>query len=801
MSVPAKELAGERHEPGAPSPGLRHKIAARIAMTSWPAALIAAVLGVLFCFLPGLDAPNYHSALIIALPLSLTMGFAASSAASRALDRGATPSLAWRAGLSATLLPTLLPLVILQMNGVFVRQCDIFAGIGFFAIGPIFSGLFATFLGASLACWAPEPRRRRRAALMFLGVFLLWAAWDIAHIYRHPAIFVFNPFVGYLQGALYDTVVEIDSRIVLYRLNNLIQLGFLMALTAAMFSASRRRALWHENPRLRPMLLALLAFAVALGFFAGRGRIGYEVTRAEVISQLGGVLEDERLTLYYDRQIPRAEAQSLFSAHRFRIHQIEARLGATYPKRIKSFVYATPAQKRLLMGAAVVYIAKPWLDEIHLNRVAPSHPVIRHELAHVILGLFAPPPFRIPTRMCVFPHMAMVEGAAEAFEWDTGALSPHEWAHAMREAKKAPDLRHLLDPTGFLSQGSDKAYTLVGSFVRHLEDTHGIESLRDVYADADFERVYRRPVSELVADWERFIDSLEVPDDAAGLATGRFNAVAIQYRPCGLDVARVEQEAQKLASDTKTLAEARERYEQVVRWIPEDAQKRLPLLRLAARDGLAAVEAAYAAYLAAPNNHNVVSDAAAAELLADAQARAGDLDAARATLLAVAESPQPEDKRRATLVKLALSSDPELASALPYIVDGRRSALDDGLAKRPDDLLLGYLAARRLVQDDPSLGVVALDTILGRLELESLDGPHDADLHGMLRRETARLVAEAHWRRGDFASAERAYLRAAVLTRFSGDADRLRDLAAWSAYRLAGPSSSPLENSPAQRKN
>lgn len=754
-------------------------------MTSWPAAVVAAALGVLFCFLPGLDAPNYHSALLIALPLSLTMGFASASAAARAIDRGPSPRGAWSAGLSATLLPTVLPLVILQMNGVFVRQCDIFAGIGFFAIGPIFSCLFAALVGASLACWAPEKRRRRRAVLLFLGLFLLWAAWDIAHIYRHPAIFVFNPFVGYLQGALYDTVVEIDSRLVLYRLNNLIQLGFLMALTAAMFSPARRRALWNETPRTRPMLLAVMAFGVGLAFFAGRGQIGYEVTRAEVVSQLGAKLEDERLTLYYDRRIPEAEAQALFDAHRFRIHQIETRLGATYPKRIKSFVYATPAQKRLLMGAAVVYIAKPWLDEIHLNRVPPAHPVIRHELAHVILGLFAGPPFHIPTRMCVFPHMAMVEGAAEAFEWDTGALTPHEWAHAMREAKKAPDLRQLLDPTGFLSQGSDKAYTLVGSFVRHLEDTHGIDSLRDVYGDADFERVYGRPVGELVADWERFIDALEVPDDAAGLATGRFNAVAIQYRPCGLDVARVEQEAQRLANDTKTLVEARERYAQVVGWIPEDAQKRLPLLRLAGRDGLAAVQSAYAAYLAAPKNHNVVSDAAAAELLADAFARAGDVDSARTIFTEVAESPQPEDKRRATLVRLALSSDPELASALPYIVDGRRSALDDGRALRPDHLVLAYLSARRDVQDGDPGGLLELIAVLERLELEPLEGPYGADLHGMLRRETARLIADELWRRGEFGLAERAWLRAAALTRFSGDAERFRDLAEWAAYRLA----------------
>lgn len=786
---PSADAAGPGIPPGTPArAGLGHTIAARIAETSWPAAVIAAALGVLFCFLPGLDAPNYHSALLIALPLSLTMGFASLSAASRALAAGATPVGAWRAGLAATLLPALLPLVILQMNGVFVRQCDILAGIGFFAIGPIFSSLFAALIGASLACWSPPTGRRRRAAWLFFGLFLIWAIWDVAHIYRHPAIFVFNPFVGYLQGALYDTVVDIDSRIVLYRLNNLIQLVFFAALTAAMFSPARRRASWHDAPRSRPMLLALLAFGLGLAFFSARGQVGYEITRAELIRQLGGTLEDERLTLHYDRRIPETEARALFAAHRFRIHQIEGRLGATYPKRIKSFVYATPAQKRLLMGAGQVYIAKPWLDEIHLNRVPPAHPVIRHELAHVILGLFAPAPFHIPTRMCVFPHMAMVEGAAEAFEWDTGALTPHEWAHAMREAKKAPDLRRLLDPTGFLSQGSDKAYTLVGSFVRHLEDLHGIERLRDVYADADFERVYGRPVSELVADWERFVDALDVPDDAAGLATGRFNTVAIQYRPCGLDVARVEQEAHKLASDSKTAPQARELYEQVVGWIPEDAQKRLPLIRLAANDGLAAVQSAYQAYLAAPKNHNVVSDASAAELLADALARTGDIDSARTIYAEVAQSPQPEDKRRATLVKLALTDDPETARALPYLVDGRRSALKTAHTSRPDDLILAYLTARRIVQDEREVqnlaGLEALVEVLARLEFAAFPGEHGADLHGMLRRETARLIAEEQWRREDFASAQRAWLRVAALSRFSGDAERFRDLSEWAAYEL-----------------
>ena len=87
-------------------------------------------------------------------------------------------------------------------------------------------------------------------------------------------------------------------------------------------------------------------------------------------AELGKHLEDERIVMYYDRSIPDGEAADLLQAHRFRLDQIEARLSDHFPRRITSYVYANSKQKRRLMGAGQVYIAKPWLDEIHLNKRA-----------------------------------------------------------------------------------------------------------------------------------------------------------------------------------------------------------------------------------------------------------------------------------------------------------------------------------------------------------------------------------------------------------------------------------------------
>lgn len=758
---------------------------------SKPFVLIAIGLGLAWCFMPGLDAPNYHSALLMALPLSLAAGFASVFATARALAVPASGarSSPWMAALRAIALPSLLPLGILLANGVFVRQCDILAGVAFHLIGPVFSAFWAALLASALTCWAPPARRRRWGIASFLIVFLSWAVWDVAHIYRHPAIFVFNPFVGYLQGALYDSVVQIDLRIVLYRLNNAVQLASLLLVTRLCWDRTAVRARLKDAGRRAGLAVsAVFAVALSLAFFAARGEIGYEVTRAEVMRQLGGRIEDDRVILYFDRAtISDAEAESLLEAHHFRIDQIEARLGAKFPRKIKSFVYGSVDRKRLLMGAAQVYIAKPWLEEIHLNRVAPGDPVIRHELAHVILGLFAPPPFHIPTRACVFPHMAVVEGAAESFEWDTGALTPHQWANAMRQAKKAADLRVLLDPTGFLGQGSDKAYTLVGSFMRYLADTYGVATLRDVYEDGDFGRAYGRPTEALVAEWEAFVDGLAVPWDAAGLATGRFSSVAVHRRPCGLDVARVEQEAGRLwgaAKNAEQQREARARYEQVVAWIPEDAQKRLALLRVSGPLGLPAVEAAYRDYLAAPQNHNAVSDALAEELLGDAMVRAGDIAGARDAYRRVSWAPLPEERRRGVYVKLGLAQDPERAVVLPYVVDGRREALAEGLLALPEDPIVAYLEARRLYNDrawaEASWALAAvIDDWAGAATAE------DRALGELVVRESLRLSAEARWQVGNLEGAASDFLALAELTPYGGDAERFRDRAEWARWKAA----------------
>lgn len=724
------------------------------------------------CFLPGVGILNYYSSFVLALAGGLLAGLAGLNAARGAVIRGDAP---FREALWSGLWVAVPPPLLLLLNGLRVTNCDPLEGLLFYVMGAGLSILFASQVGAFSALVG---RRRRWAVPLFLAFWVGAIVWDLAHLYLHPAIFAYDPFVGFFSGAVYDTVIQIDDRLALYRLNNLAQLAVLWTFARL----ARGPAGWLTIDALRQAahrrwLALAVAVAVAAAFFGLRGVIGYEVSRGDIEARLGGRLENDRLTLFYDRAaIPLAEAEALLEDHTYRIEQLDRALGTRFPRRIRSYVYGSIDDKRRMMGAANVYIAKPWLDEIHINHVAYGDPVVHHELAHVVLGYYAPPPFNIPTAMCVLPHMALVEGAAEAFEWDTGELSPHQWSAAMRKAGIAPPLAALLGPDGFYLQPSTIAYTLSGSFIRWLIETRGPGPFERVYRDADFEAAYGQPVADLVAEWERWVDTVPVGDVGRALATQRFSGKGIFYRTCPLEVARLEHRAGQLLGAGRK-AEATAIYRQVVGFVPEDPNKRLPLLRVAAEAGdVAGAEAIHAAYLGL-EGRNVVVDAYAAELLSDARWRAGDIGGAIAGYQSISDTPQAEDRQRNVLVKLAVAGDARREPILgPYLLSGgdddeAMSYLAGALGDLPEDALTIYLLGRR-----HSLAGHHEETVrLLQTALTLLPADTAAAWIPFVRRESWRLLGHARFALEQLDGAREAFQRTADLARQSGTRDRYLD--------------------------
>ena len=406
--------------------------------------------------------------------------------------------------------------------------------------------------------------------------------------------------------------------------------------------------------------------------------------------------------------------------------------------------YTAPTAIRALMGAGKVDLAKPWLNEIHISYPAPGDPVIKHELAHVVLGVWAPGPLGVPALGGLIPHMGIVEGMAEALEWSGRSLSLHEWSAAMRATGLSPPMESIVGAAGFWSQPASRAYTLSGSFLRWLLDQHGPQPLLALYEEGDFQAVYGQPLGTLVESWERYLDGLDLPPHAVALAEARFRRPGIFHRICGLEIAQLNQDIREASRDGRW-REAILLQEEVLSHRPTDIAGHLGLARLLVRVGDHERLERVLSEARGIEGLHAVAEARFRELEADALWRSGRIQEASAVYGLLASAPQSRDRLRNVLVKRDVSQHPELEPVFgPYLLGGgapdeATAYLTEAVADLPGQALPLYLLGRRHLQ----LGHREEGTRVLRHATSLLEG--DEGLMGISADTRDQLRAEARW--------------------------------------------------------
>ena len=735
--------------------------------TSRVAFALMGLVALTLCFVPGFDVLNYYSSLALALVGGLLSGLSALSLSYEREGRSLA-SLFGRAA-AMSLLMALLGAVVLLLNAFRVTNCDIGAGLAFYGLGPVFTMLFASQWGVAAAFIGS---RRRHGLAAFLALWFGWIGLDVVAFLTEPPIFSYNAFAGFFSGAVYDDLIHIDSKLLLFRLGNVFQLWLLWAFYVAATDkmGSRLRVDRLRKAGRREWGLVAGGF-VAVGLMAGSaGYLGIEVDRGVIESTLGGRVEGDRIVVFYDhRKIKAQEARKILEDHTFRLHQLESFFGDEYPGTIRSYVYGSKAQKRRLMGAERTYIAKPWLGEIHLHKTPYGAGVLHHELAHVYLSQYTQSWLGVPTRGGFLPKMMLVEGSAMAVEFYGGSMTQHEWSAAMQRTGLAPDLEALMNPTSFWSVNPGSGYVSAGSFIRWILDTHGVERFKILYADGDFSQAYGSSLGTLLASWRTFLEGLELPPDAEDRARTRFGRPGMLSRVCPLVIPRLEAEVGRLRR-AKRYDEALAVQEEVVGFAKEDPYKRLPLLDLhmrlkqsdqaeKAREELSRLEKATGVMLS-------VAD----EILADGLWRRGKLPEALKGYGVLLEGPLSEGRRRTLWAKILVGMDADLEPIFgPYLLgpaeaDDQRYLLD-AVIDHPDHRMSLYLAGRRYVAEGHYKAGVGL--LEGALEAAPL-ASEEAD--ALFVRETWRLLGHAYVQLGALGDAKTAF--GEVLERSKNQATR-----------------------------
>ncbi len=708
------------------------------ALLSRPAlalAGLASLAGVALSRLPLFEVPGYELSEAMAVLGALATAFAGVVAARRQRTRGGPPL---HAPLAAGLLGLALlvpPFLAAVLGSALTTRCSPCVGVGFYALLPVPSVLFAATVGG-LCGYAFRRGWAAGLALVALGLGSLAAS--LHPLWAGPQVFALNHALGYFPGPLYDEALPVEGRLVVYRLLTLAWTGVGLLALAGRAGAEgllpRARLPWTGWA----MLAALLA-AIA-GAWAYEFELGLRTTPEALARFLGGHGRTAHFDLVFPAEKPTADVRRLERELEFEHAQVARFLGGAPGGRITAWFHRSPEEKRRRVGASETSFAKPWRLEFHVHDEPFPHPITRHELAHAMAAPFGGWPFAVPARLGVLVHIGLVEGVAVAADERADELTLHEWAAAMRRLGLAPDARTIVGPAGFYQQSAARAYTLAGSLLRFLRERHGAEALQRVYRDGDFEAALGRPLDALARDWEAFLDALPLDERALHAAQVRFERPGIFSRPCPREIAALREDAESLrARDPEG---ALERYQRCAAIEPQNAAYLRAQAGLFAERG----ETARAGELweKALALANTSAGRAAGQLgRGDAAWAAGDLGRAREAYAAALALHRDRATDRLATVKLLSVSDPEAAPVLRrfFTRAGVPEVLEVAeLARRqPGNAWARYLVARQLLQHQDPAGTLRW---LGEAMAAGLEDPE-------LVREARRMEVQARFLTGD----------------------------------------------------
>ena len=628
-----------------------------------------------------------------------------------------------------------------------VGACDPFSGVLTFALtaflGALLGGACGAVAAIATAHLLAETRRRRRYAIALAVMAPLSTALvALSLFYLTPAVFAFDPFVGFFSGTLYDEVVDAYRPLLTYRAGTLLTLSAMATAAAALDRDD------HGRLRITRKFVLGIAIALSLGsatLIAFGGALHHRTSATAIEEALGGHLRGPRCDVWFPRTTPDDEAGLILRDCEEELAAVEHRLGAHGPPRVTAFFFKDANDKRVLMGAAETYVAKPWRREVYLQVASYPHPVLGHELAHVVAGSFGRGPFAIAGQLGgLLPNPGLIEGVAVAASPDRDELTPAQWAHAMKSLELLPHLSSIFG-RGFFATNSSTAYTVAGAFIGWLIDTGRGDAVRAWYAGASFDRAFGQSFADTENSWRDSLDAVELPPAALAVAKARFDRPGIWGRRCPHVVERLRDDAEECRG-AGDLDAAESKLNELLRLDVGDPNARMSRAKIAGERGdFEGYQRQLRAIIDDPRV-STTHRGRAREALGDEALREGRLDEARTLYDETRKEVIDDDWARTLDVKSWIAETPARAAIFARMLvrplrghDETTAAIIalaehvvDPRAPHAEVALSRYLLARRLVDaktyDDADALLVPL-----------LDDPSLDEISTRIRRETARL--------------------------------------------------------------
>lgn len=506
-------------------------------------------------FLPLFDGPGYEQSLATGLLVPSTAAIAV------ALAKDATPLARVGRGVLLGLALAGISLLTAIGHGLRVGICEWWGALLYFALtaglGCVMGGVWGAVVG--------ELRRRRwLTVLLAIAGPLGCALISVGRFVTSPMIFAYDPFVGYFSGTLYDTVIDAGTPMLTYRLGSFCTVMAVVLFASVMERTDRGVRLVLRDARSRWRgALAVVATLTSTAIIVAGSWLGHFSTVASITKNLGAEKHGARCDVVYPSTTREQEANLLVKDCEEELAFVEKRLGARGPARVRAFFFRDPDDKKRQMGAAHTYIAKPWREEVYLQMGGYPHPVLGHELAHVVAGSFGRGPFRISGGLGgLLPNPGLIEGVAVAASPDDEDLTDAQWARAMLDIGILPNMQRVFS-LSFLGDASAKSYTLAGAFVSWVGGRWGFDVVRAWFGGGDIEALTHLDWAALDREFRASLAALPLPPEAASFAKAKFARPGIFGRKCPHLVDSLRHDAD-VCRDTQRFEEAIKLYREVL---------------------------------------------------------------------------------------------------------------------------------------------------------------------------------------------------------------------------------------------
>ena len=684
-----------------------------------PLTIGAAIVGVVTLalgFLPLFAGPGYEHAFACGLvvPSIAAVVTALENSRAQAEKKSRSPLLCILHGITVGLLFSSISLLTALLHGLRIGFCDIGGGILGFLLTAFPGIVLGGIWGACVGEFAPRFQRRRLACVLLgIGAPLASALLGLWRFYSSPMVFAFDPFVGYFSGSFYDTVIDPGPALLSYRFGTVATITFALSAASLLDREDQRLVLAASNEtRSYRAVLASVAIATSLAITVFGASLGHFQTSATIAKDLGGRKSGVRCDVIYPDTMREAEALLLVKDCDEQIAADERRLATHGPDRITAFFFRDAADKKRLMGAGDVYIAKPWRHEVYLQVDSYPHPVLGHEIAHVVAGSFGRGPFRISGALGGWlPNPGLIEGVAVAASPEENELTKRTWARAMLDLGILPPMRRVFS-LDFLGDSGAKSYATAGAFIEWFIGAYGTDKLHALYGGESPESCTGKSWDALDADFRASLKSAPLPAEALSFAKGRFDRPGLFGRLCPHVVDGLLKEANG-CRDGQAYARAVSLYDDVLAKDEHNAQARLGRAVSEVRGADHALGRADLTALA--NDDKMPRNARdhAADALADDDFETGHFEDAAARYRALAAATLDEDAGRTYEVKAVGALDPVARPAIhallfdnaahgsdPFLGAARVGAWGAETHAPLADYLIGKNAAKKGEYDD-----------------------------------------------------------------------------------------------------